>query len=149
LASKKRTPHEGDGEWGYSALVEVDGHKILFDTGASADMIVRNAAALHIDLSDVEDVILSHNHWDHVGGLMALRRELAKINPRAMSRGHVGAGIFEPRFYESGQDNNGLKTIRAEYLATGGVFIVHDKPTDLYPGVWFTGPVPRPNVEKN
>ena len=60
-------PNEGDGEWGYSALVEVDGHKILYDTGASADMIVRNAAALHIDLSDVQDVILSHNHWDHVG----------------------------------------------------------------------------------
>ena len=28
-------PHEGDAEWGYSALVEVDGHKILYDTGAS------------------------------------------------------------------------------------------------------------------
>jgi len=38
--------------------------------------------------------VLSHNHWDHVGGLMTLRRELAKTNPRAMSRVHVGAGIF-------------------------------------------------------
>jgi 7,8-dihydropterin-6-yl-methyl-4-(beta-D-ribofuranosyl)aminobenzene 5'-phosphate synthase len=142
-------PKEGEGEWGYSALVEVDGHKILYDTGASADMIVRNAAALHIDLSGAEDVILSHNHWDHVGGLMTLRRELLKVNPRAISRVHVGAGIFEPRLDESGQDHNGLKTIRAEYLATGGMFIVHDKPTQLYPGVWFTGPVPRPNIEKN
>jgi 7,8-dihydropterin-6-yl-methyl-4-(beta-D-ribofuranosyl)aminobenzene 5'-phosphate synthase len=142
-------PFEGDGEWGYSALVEVDGHKILCDTGASADMILRNAAALHIDLSGVEDVILSHNHWDHVGGLMSLRRELTKVNPRAISRVHVGARIFEPRLDESGQDHNGLKTIRAEYLATGGVFVVHDKPEQLYPGVWFTGPVPRPNAEKN
>jgi 7,8-dihydropterin-6-yl-methyl-4-(beta-D-ribofuranosyl)aminobenzene 5'-phosphate synthase len=142
-------PHEGAGEWGYSALVEVDGHRILYDTGASADMVMRNAAALHIDLSDVEEVVLSHNHWDHVSGLMTLRRELAKINPRAMSRVHVGAGIFEPRLDASGTDNNGLKTIRAEYLATGGQFIVHDQPTQLYPGVWFTGPVPRPNAEKN
>ena len=62
--------HAGDGEWGYSALVEVDGHKILYDSGASPEMIVKNAAALHVDLSDVEDVILSHNHWDHVGGLI-------------------------------------------------------------------------------
>jgi 7,8-dihydropterin-6-yl-methyl-4-(beta-D-ribofuranosyl)aminobenzene 5'-phosphate synthase len=84
-------PHLGDGEWGYSALVEVDGHKILYDTGASSDMVLNNAKALHIDLSDVEDVVLSHNHWDHVGGLMTLRRELAKTNPRAMSRVHVGA----------------------------------------------------------
>src|ERR1700727_1213604 len=62
-------PHLGDGEWGYSALVEVDGHKILYDTGASSDMVLNNAKALHIDLSDVEAVVLSHKHWDKVGGL--------------------------------------------------------------------------------
>jgi 7,8-dihydropterin-6-yl-methyl-4-(beta-D-ribofuranosyl)aminobenzene 5'-phosphate synthase len=142
-------PYEGDGEWGYSALIEVDGHKILYDTGLSADLVLRNAKALKIDLSDVEDVVLSHNHYDHVGGLMALRRELSKINPRAMSRVHVGAGIFEPRWSESGEDRNGLRLIRAEYLATGGVFVVHDKPTELLPGMWLTGPVPRANDEKN
>jgi 7,8-dihydropterin-6-yl-methyl-4-(beta-D-ribofuranosyl)aminobenzene 5'-phosphate synthase len=142
-------PHLGDGEWGYSALVEVDGHKILYDTGASPDMVLNNAKALHIDLSDVEDVVLSHNHWDHVGGLLALRREFAKTNPRAMSRVHVGARIFEPRLNEAGEDQNGLRLIRAEYLATGGVFIIHEKVTELYTGVWLTGPVPRPNVEKN
>jgi glyoxylase-like metal-dependent hydrolase (beta-lactamase superfamily II) len=70
----------GDGEWGYSALVEVDGHRILYDTGASADMVLRNARALHIDLADIEDVVLSHNHNDHVGGLMTLRREFAKTS---------------------------------------------------------------------
>ena len=142
-------PYEGDGEWGYSALVEVDGHKILYDTGLSADLVLRNAKALKVDLSDVEDVVLSHNHYDHVGGLMSLRRELSKINPRAMSRVHVGAGIFEPRWSESGEDHNGLRLIRAEYLATGGAFVVHDKPTELFPGVWLTGPVPRTNDEKN
>jgi 7,8-dihydropterin-6-yl-methyl-4-(beta-D-ribofuranosyl)aminobenzene 5'-phosphate synthase len=139
----------GDGEWGYSALVEVDGHKILYDTGASADMVLKNARVLHVDLSDVEDVVLSHNHSDHVGGLMTLRREFAKTNPRAMSRVHVGARIFEPRLDQSGEDDNGLRSIKAEYLATGGEFIVHDKPTELFPGVWFTGPVPRPNPERN
>ena len=142
-------PYEGDGEWGYSALVEVDGHKILYDTGLSADLVLRNAKALKIDLSGVEDVVLSHNHYDHVGGLMSLRRELSKINPRAISRVHVGAGIFEPRWSESGEDRNGLRLIRAEYLATGGAFVVHDKPTELFPGVWLTGPVPRTNDEKN
>jgi 7,8-dihydropterin-6-yl-methyl-4-(beta-D-ribofuranosyl)aminobenzene 5'-phosphate synthase len=142
-------PHLGDGEWGYSALVEVDGHKILYDTGASSDLVLKNAKALDIDLSDVEDVVLSHNHWDHVGGLMTLRHAFAKTNPRAMSRVHVGAAIFEPRLNEAGEDQNGLRLIKAEYLSTGGVFIIHDKRTELYPGVWLTGPVPRPNAEKN
>jgi 7,8-dihydropterin-6-yl-methyl-4-(beta-D-ribofuranosyl)aminobenzene 5'-phosphate synthase len=139
----------GDGEWGFSALVEVDGHKLLYDTGASADLVLRNARTLHIDLSDVEDVVLSHNHGDHVGGLMMLRTEFSKTNPRAMSRVHVAAGIFQPRLTSTGEDHNGLKDIRAQYLATGGSFIVHDGPTELLPGVWFTGPVPRPNNEKN
>jgi 7,8-dihydropterin-6-yl-methyl-4-(beta-D-ribofuranosyl)aminobenzene 5'-phosphate synthase len=141
--------HEGDGEWGFSALVEVDGRKILYDTGSSPDMALRNAKALKIDLSDVEDVVLSHNHFDHVGGLMTLRRELSKINPRALSRVHVGARVFEPRWDAAGEDRNGLRLIKADYLATGGTFIVHDKPAELLPGVWLTGPVPRPNDEKN
>jgi 7,8-dihydropterin-6-yl-methyl-4-(beta-D-ribofuranosyl)aminobenzene 5'-phosphate synthase len=70
-------PYEGDGEWGYAALVEVDGHKILYDTGLSADLVLRNAKALKIDLAGVEDVVLSHNHYDHVGGLMSLPQELS------------------------------------------------------------------------
>jgi len=139
----------GDGEWGYSALVEADGRKILYDTGSSADMVLKNARALHVDLSDVEEVILSHNHWDHVAGLMTLRREFAAANPKAFSRVHVAARIFEPRLDAAGQDQNGLRDIRAAYLATGGSFIVHDKPAELLPGLWLTGPVPRPNPEKN
>jgi 7,8-dihydropterin-6-yl-methyl-4-(beta-D-ribofuranosyl)aminobenzene 5'-phosphate synthase len=142
-------PRAGYGEWGYSALVEVDGHKILYDTGASPDLVLQNAHALHVDLSDVEDVVLSHNHWDHVGGLMALRRELSKTNPKAISRVHVGAGIFRARLTAAGENNNGLKDIQAQYLASGGSFVIHDQPTELWPGVWFTGPIPRPNEEKN
>ncbi|HXY95589.1 MAG TPA: MBL fold metallo-hydrolase [Steroidobacteraceae bacterium] len=142
-------PKQGDGEWGFAALVEAEGHRILYDTGSSADLVLRNARALHIDLSDVEDVVLSHNHFDHVGGLMALRRELSKANPRAISRVHVGAGIFRPRLRDDGSDANGLKDIRDQYLATGGVFVVHERPEQLWPGVWFSGPVPRPNDERN
>jgi 7,8-dihydropterin-6-yl-methyl-4-(beta-D-ribofuranosyl)aminobenzene 5'-phosphate synthase len=142
-------PREGEGERGYSALVEVDGHKYLYDTGASPDLVLRNAGQLHIDLTGVEEVVLSHNHWDHVGGLLALRRELSKTNPHAISRVHVASGIFRPRLSEDGEDHNGLKDIRTQYLATGGSFIVHDSPAELLPGVWFTGPVPRPNNERN
>jgi 7,8-dihydropterin-6-yl-methyl-4-(beta-D-ribofuranosyl)aminobenzene 5'-phosphate synthase len=142
-------PWAGDGEWGFSALVEADGHKILYDTGASPDLVLINARALKINLADVEDVVLSHNHKDHAAGLLTLRRELAKINPRAMSRVHVGAGIFQPRFTAAGESANYVEEIKAQYLATGGVFVVHDQPTELLPGVWFTGPVPRHSREKN
>src|SRR5260370_25255554 len=39
--------------------------------------------------------------------------------------------------------------VKKEYEATGGKFIVHEKPEELLPGVWLTGPVPRIYPEKN
>lgn len=139
----------GLGEWGYSALVEVDGHRYLFDTGANPDVVLRNAKFLHIDLSQVEDVVISHNHDDHTGGLIALRRELMKSNPRAMSRAHVSANIFLPRLKADGSDDNGLTSLRAEYEHLGGQFVLHERSSELAPGIWFTGPVPRVHPETN
>lgn len=140
---------KGLGEWGYSALVEVDGHQILFDTGANPDVVLRNAREMGIDLSTVEDVVLSHNHADHVGGLVALRRALMAKNPAAMSRAHLSANAFQQRFDKTGKDHNGLAPIRAEYEKLGGHFVLHAGPTELVPGVWFTGPVPRGHPETN
>jgi 7,8-dihydropterin-6-yl-methyl-4-(beta-D-ribofuranosyl)aminobenzene 5'-phosphate synthase len=140
---------EGIGEWGYAALVEVDGKRILFDTGARPQTVLANAREMHIDLSTVEDVVLSHNHDDHTGGLLTLRRELQKQNPRALSRAHVGEGIFAQRVNRAGENVNGLLPLKADYEATGGQFIVHAKPAELAPGVWLTGPVPRVHPEKN
>lgn len=139
----------GLGEWGYAALVEVDGRRILFDTGAHADVVLRNAADLGIDLSTVEDVVISHNHSDHTGGLIALRRAMMAKNPATLSRVHVAAGIFEPRLAADGRDQNGLSPLQADVAALGGHFVVHDGPMEIAPGVWFTGPVPRPHAEAN
>ena len=66
---------KGVGEWGFSALVEADGHRILLDTGARPNTVLENARELHVKLSDVEEVVLTHFHYDHVGGLLTLRRE--------------------------------------------------------------------------
>lgn len=138
----------GIGEWGFAALVEVDGHRILFDTGAHPDTVLRNARELGVDLSGIQEVILSHNHADHTGGLLHLRRELAKQNRTALSRAHVGRGIFWSR-PRAGEDGNSMIKVRPAYEATGGTFIEHDKPVELYPGVWLTGPVPRVFPERN
>jgi 7,8-dihydropterin-6-yl-methyl-4-(beta-D-ribofuranosyl)aminobenzene 5'-phosphate synthase len=48
----------GLGEWGFSALVEADGHRILLDTGGHPETVLQNARDLNIDLSDVSDAIL-------------------------------------------------------------------------------------------
>lgn len=139
----------GVGEWGYAALVEADGRKVLFDTGARPETVLRNAEELGIDLSTVEDVVLSHHHGDHTGGLVRLRQELSKRNPRALARAHVAEGFFLVRARANGPISNGLAAARSRYEASGGRFITHDKAVEIAPGVWFSGPVARQHPEKN
>ncbi len=138
------------GEWGFSALVEADGHRILFDTGAHTDLVLKNARALGIDLATVPEVILSHHHSDHVGGFLTLRRSVMDRAPGALALAHVGLGIFYPRSEGiPGVEANPMILNKGEYEKTGGVFLVHDGPAQLYPGVWLTGPVPRLFPERN
>ena len=134
----------GRGEWGYAALVEVDGRRILFDTGADTDTVLKNAEALKVDLSNVEEVVISHNHWDHVNGLVTLRLAMMTKNPMALSVVHVGAGAFL-----AGGPGSARVALKAPYEATGGRFVVHDGPAEIAPGVWLTGPVPRVYPETN
>ena len=140
---------EGIGEWGFAALVESDGHRILVDTGARPQTVLSNLHDLNLDLSDVKEVILTHNHDDHVGGLLTLRREFMKKNPEALSIAHVGKGIFYSRLEPDGQEGNPMLVIRKDYEATGAHFVEHDQPIELFPGAWLTGPVPRTFPEHN
>lgn len=56
-------------EHGLSLYIETKKHKILFDTGQSNAFIL-NAEKLNIDLKQVDIVIISHGHYDHIGGLI-------------------------------------------------------------------------------
>jgi 7,8-dihydropterin-6-yl-methyl-4-(beta-D-ribofuranosyl)aminobenzene 5'-phosphate synthase len=139
----------GIGEWGFAALLEADGRRLLIDTGERPETVLRNASELGIDLSDVTDAVLTHNHGDHTAGLLTLRQELAKKNPRALSTVHVAKGIFYPRPGANGSEGNGLLPFKAAYEKTGGAFAEHDGPSEILPAIWFTGPVPRTHPERN
>jgi len=65
-------------DWGYSALIEHAGKRILFDTGNNADLFAENSALLGVDLRRLDFVVISHRHGDHTDGL----HHLLKINPR-------------------------------------------------------------------
>ncbi len=54
--------------WGFSCLIE-DKEKILFDTGDNGKKLIYNMKQLNIEPKDIGKVAISHNHWDHTGGL--------------------------------------------------------------------------------
>jgi 7,8-dihydropterin-6-yl-methyl-4-(beta-D-ribofuranosyl)aminobenzene 5'-phosphate synthase len=56
-------------DWGFSALVEIAGKRILFDTGNNADIFAANVKAKGVDLKTLDFVVLSHRHSDHMAGL--------------------------------------------------------------------------------
>jgi 7,8-dihydropterin-6-yl-methyl-4-(beta-D-ribofuranosyl)aminobenzene 5'-phosphate synthase len=149
VLSTMLTGNLGIGEWGFSALIESDGRRILFDTGARPDTVAINARELKVDLAGVTDVILTHHHGDHTGGLVPLRRDLSKRNPAALSRTWAGAGIFDSIPGPDGAEGNAALLLRPRYEALGGKFSVITEPAEIAPGVWLTGPVPRRHPERN
>lgn len=64
-------------DWGFACLVEAHGKRILFDTGAKGSILLNNMKLLGIDPVVVEEVFISHAHWDHTGGL----QDILEKNP--------------------------------------------------------------------
>jgi len=64
-------------DWGFSALVEIAGKRILFDTGDNAEIFAANVKAKGVDLTKLDFVVLSHRHSDHMAGLS----NVLSVNP--------------------------------------------------------------------
>ena len=64
-------------DWGFAALVEYQGRKILFDTGNNAKIFEHNVKQAGIDLKTINAVVISHRHGDHTSGL----NYLLTVNP--------------------------------------------------------------------
>ena len=78
-------------DWGYAALVEYGGKRILFDTGNNPEVLSQNAKAKSIDLSRLDFVVMSHRHGDHMGGLA----HLLKVNPEVKTYApKEGFGVY-------------------------------------------------------
>ena len=84
-------------EHGFSVLLEVNGKRILFDTGQSG-AFVKNAEALDVKLSEIDAVVLSHGHYDHTGGVPALLPLLKETIPV-----YVGKEFFLPKYKSLGE----------------------------------------------
>jgi len=128
VKAKQRAEH------GLSMLIEKDGEVVLFDTGQT-DAIVHNAKLLGVDLTKIKKVILSHGHYDHVGGLKYV---LDYTKPKV----YAHPEIFRKRYSKLSDDGN-LRYIGIEdrgfFESKGAGFVLSEEPIEVIKGVFTTG----------
>lgn len=127
------------GEWGLSILVEVEGIKILVDTGLSFSAVY-NAQLLGVDLTKVDYLVLSHGHTDHTGGLREfLSRKRGKVKVIAHP------DIWEAKYVQpvpGVMRHAGIPFSREELESLGADFTFSSQPVQIIEKVLTTGEVP-------
>lgn len=105
--------------WGFSCLIETGGKTILFDTGGSKDILKNNIEQLHIDLSTIDMIVISHEHWDHIGGLKYILSQNSNLSVYvpSCSSDKLISGIEE----------------------TGAIAIKAENPVKIADNIWLTG----------
>jgi 7,8-dihydropterin-6-yl-methyl-4-(beta-D-ribofuranosyl)aminobenzene 5'-phosphate synthase len=89
-------------DWGFAALIEYAGKRILFDTGNNADTFADNVKSLGVDLRSLDFVVISHRHSDHTTGLSYL----LTVNPNVKiyvpdERFGIFGGSISPSIYRT------------------------------------------------
>ena len=80
-------------DWGFSCLVETASETLLFDTGAKGNILLENMKILGINPSHIQTIVLSHEHWDHTGGLSALAPHIKRGRLFRLGSGTPHAGL--------------------------------------------------------
>ena len=124
-------------EHGMSWHIETPDGQILFDTGASGEVLLHNAALLGIDWHALDALALSHAHYDHTGGL---RHVFDRVRSEIPLYAHPD--LFRARYAEVKSELRevGIITPRDELEAHVDLRLSAD-PTEILPGLWTTGEI--------
>ena len=147
-------------DWGYAALVEINGKRILFDTGDDPEIFAKNVKAKAIDLTKLDFVVLSHRHSDHVGGFSYLLSVNPKVKIYAPKDGFGGIfGSDVPgKFYRKDESlpaemryYNGAPpdVIRVGTVFPGADIQMIDKTTEVVPGITLIALYPMRREPRN
>jgi 7,8-dihydropterin-6-yl-methyl-4-(beta-D-ribofuranosyl)aminobenzene 5'-phosphate synthase len=127
------------GEWGLSILIETGNASILFDTGKSISAAY-NADSLKIDLTKVSNIVLSHGHYDHTGGLRDMLRRMGK-EVEVIAHPDVWQAKYSRRKGEP-DHHIGIPFQQRELESLGGRFNLTREPVKITDDIMTTGEVP-------
>jgi len=108
--------------WGFSCLVEAHDQLLLFDTGGQGEILLKNLEALNLDPGSISAIFISHEHWDHLGGLadlLRLNRDVRVYLPWSCPRPPEAREVISvqgPRglsgnFFSTGELNGGEQSL--------------------------------------
>jgi 7,8-dihydropterin-6-yl-methyl-4-(beta-D-ribofuranosyl)aminobenzene 5'-phosphate synthase len=132
--------------WGFAALVEFGGKRILFDTGGNAEILEHNVKALGVDLSKLDFVVISHRHSDHISGLNYHLRvnSAVKMYPAADPWGPFGWAVPNSIYRKEESlaanmryfDGNPPDMLSASTPWPQANFVRVDSTTEIAPGIF-------------
>jgi len=133
-------------DWGYAALIEYGGKRILFDTGGNAEIFAQNVKAKGIDLTTLDFVVMSHRHGDHMAGLAYLLSVNPKVKVYAPRDGFGGVygSSLPSSFYRKAEssppemryyDGTPPADVTLGSAWPGANFQLIDKNTEIAPGL--------------
>jgi 7,8-dihydropterin-6-yl-methyl-4-(beta-D-ribofuranosyl)aminobenzene 5'-phosphate synthase len=126
-------------EWGLSILVEVDGLKILMDTGLSFSAVY-NAQVMGVDLSSIDRIVLSHGHADHTGGLRDVLAQRGQVE--VIAHPEVWAAKYTRRDCQAQAQFIGIPFSREALENQGARFHLTKEPARISDRIMTTGEIP-------
>jgi 7,8-dihydropterin-6-yl-methyl-4-(beta-D-ribofuranosyl)aminobenzene 5'-phosphate synthase len=130
------------GEHGFSALIETEEGRLLFDTGQSGTVLLHNLRVVGLSPLQVNMLALSHAHYDHTGGLPMFLQNWWAVAPSHSEKPalYANADLFRERFTrrDEGLKNIGLGLSR-ETLSRYVDLRLSDEPQQILPGIYTTG----------
>ena len=145
LADNTVTARNARGEHGLAFWLIAGERNLLFDTGQGL-MLTDNAQTLHVDLTSVDTMVLSHGHYDHTGGLSTVLRQVAGV-----ATVHAHPDALLPKYH---QDKTGVRDIgvsaetRAAIISDRCRFEPSRQSVEVAPGIRTTGEIPRRHPEE-
>ncbi len=108
--------------WGFSCFIETPIGNTLFDTGSNGRVLLKNLEKKSLDISSINNIFISHAHWDHIGGLDSI----LELNPRVniFVTNHISKNLVRD-----------LKSL------SNGVTVIGNTPTKILEDIYSTGEI--------
>jgi 7,8-dihydropterin-6-yl-methyl-4-(beta-D-ribofuranosyl)aminobenzene 5'-phosphate synthase len=125
------------GEHGLAFLIEMEGYRVLFDTGQHATVLLHNFEIFNMNSKTIDALAISHNHYDHTGGLAGVVDQVRPGIPL-----YANLDLFRERYSRREGELKKISTFQSEQDLTAQLTLeLSQTPQEILPNLWTTGEI--------